>query len=661
VLRIGVDTGGTFTDAVGRKPDGAWEVVKLPTTADRPSRAILHAVDQLTSVAQEAVEMVHGTTHATNALLTGKLGKVVFITTQGFRDLLAIGRQDRDDVYALEPSASRPAQPTSRIVEVAERHAAGGEVVQALTRTEINRVVKAAARKKPEAIAVALLHSFSAPAHEQQLGRALKKLGVPVMLSHEVAPEIREYERAATTWADASLAPVVRRALLDLRDSLNLKHPQSQLRIMRSDGGTAMVEAAVEHPVTLALSGPAGGLSAAISLAQCRGDAQLMTFDMGGTSTDVAWLDTALPENRPISVGHLPLLARGLPIHSVGTGGGSLASVDPGGLLRVGPDSAGAVPGPACYARGGTQATVTDAHLLCGRLLPDAFLGGSFALQAQASLSAMQSLAKHAGLSVETAAQQILQIASADMERALRRVSLAEGRDPRDAMLYSFGGAGGLHAAWLAERLGMRGVVVPPLAGAFSALGLLGASPRRRMSRSILQTLPSASARKKLFAPWVKQLKQELRDEGCSTRSLSVSRVVELRGEGQAGVLSLEDGPQLLQRFHALHQKRFGFARADRPVELHAISVQVDGENSAPWSRQKTRKHAAKPCGKRTAWFGTIGAKREAEFFTREELRPGATVMGPAIITEYSATTVVPPQWSATLDSWNCLLLEPRV
>jgi len=660
VVKIGVDTGGTFTDAVGRSESGAWQVVKLPTTSERPSAAILQAVEELVTAPTSRVDLVHGTTHATNALLTGKLGKVVFVTTQGFRDLLAIGRQDRDEVYALEPSATRPVQPTKRIVEVAQRHDAYGGVVKVLSAAEIHRVVARVKAMKPEAIAVALLHAFSSPAHEQKLGRALRKLGVPVMLSHEVAPEIREYERATTTWADASLAPVVRKALLDLHDGFSKRYKASSLRIMRSDGGTASVNAAVEHPVALALSGPAGGLSAAISLAQCRGDAQLMTLDMGGTSTDVAWLDSALTENRPISVGRLPLLARGLPIHSVGTGGGSLASIDPGGQLQVGPKSAGAVPGPACYGRGGQEATVTDAHLQCGRLLPQAFLGGTFALQTQAAESAMQKLSSKLGQTPAICAQQILQIATADMERALRRVSLAEGRDPRAAMLYSFGGAGGLHAAWLAERLGMRGVVVPPLAGAYSALGLLGAPPRRRLTQSVLQPLPAASARKQLFAPRVKQLKKELQDEGCAPRKLIARCMVELRGEGQAGVLTLEDGPKLRERFHALHLQRFGFARTDRPIELHAISVQVDGETSVPWNKQKTRKHEAKPWGSGACWFGTRNRNMKTYYFAREDLQAGAIVHGPAILTEYSATTVVPPKWSARLDAWNCLTLEPQ-
>lgn len=659
MFRIGVDTGGTFTDAVGKAEDGSWQVHKLPTTAQRPATAVLEAVEDLTPHAG-SVELIHGTTHATNALLTGRLGKVVFVTTTGFRDLLAVGRQDRDEVYALEPQATRPQQPRSRIVEVEERVDAQGEVVVPLRAKEIARVVAAVRRMRPEAIAVALLHAYRAPRHEARLGKALAQLGVPVMLSHQVAPEIREYERATTTWADAALAPVVRRALQVLHQGLLETRGGSLLRIMRSDGGTAAVAAAVEHPVALALSGPAGGLSAAISLARCRKDAQLMTLDMGGTSTDVAWLDSALPETRPVSVGRLPLLARGLPIHSVGTGGGSLAQVDAGGWIQVGPGSAGAVPGPACYGRGGTAATVSDAHLVCGRLLPSAFLGGDFALDAAAAFTALAALGASTRIDARSAAHQVLQVATADMERALRRVSLAEGRDPRDAWLYSFGGAGGLHAAWLAERLGMRGVVVPPLAGAFSAFGLLGAPARRRQTRTVLEPLPSVTARRALFAPMVTELRRELVEEGCSSGSLRVQRSVELRGAGQAGILALEEGPHLLRRFHERHRQRFGFTREDRPVELHAITVQVDGPSGEPWRRRRRRVHVAQARGRTEAWFGTTAKDHRADWFAREDLRPGAELEGPAIVTEYSATTVVPPGWRATLDTWDCLVLEPQ-
>jgi N-methylhydantoinase A len=655
--RLGIDTGGTFTDAVTRLDDGSFRLAKLPTTREDASRAVLEAVSVL-AAEHEPIELVHGTTHATNALLTGELGRVVFVTTAGFADLLAVGRQDRDHVYALEAQATRPQQPRTRIVEVTERLNAVGAVVTKLQRAEIARVVAAVAKKKPQAIAVALLHSFRNPVHEQQLGRALRKLGVPVMLSYEVAPEIREYERASTTWASAALAPVVRLALNSLSERLRSTRAGSALRIMRSDGGTAEVKIAVEHPVHLALSGPAGGLGAALSLAQARGDQQLMTLDMGGTSTDVAWLSTDLPETRPLSVGRLALLARGLPIHTVGTGGGSIARLDFGGAVTVGPESAGAVPGPACYGRGGEAATVTDAHLFCGRLQAHAFLGGEFLLQEKSAAQAMQKLGREAVVSAKAAAQQVLSIATADMERALRKVSLAEGRDPRQAVLYSFGGAGGLHAAWLATQLEMKAVVVPPMAGAFSAVGLLGAPARRSYTQSVLLDLPSARKRSALFAPLMQQGVAALAAEGIARGSMVAVRKVELRGAGQAGILVLEDGPHLLQRFHAEHEKRFGYRREDQQVELVAISLTIDGPACSQWQKKRQRRYAAKSVAKHRTWFGHSAKTVECAWYERESLRPGAYLEGPAVVAEYSATTLVPPGWKARIDDWNCLVLE---
>ncbi|MCP4092898.1 MAG: hydantoinase/oxoprolinase family protein [Planctomycetes bacterium] len=655
--RLGIDTGGTFTDAIALQDDGELRLVKLATTREDASLAVLDAVQEL-APAGGAVELVHGTTHATNALLTGELGRVVFVTTEGFADLLAVGRQDRDEVYALEASTSRPEQPASRVVEVAERFAANGEVVQALTAKETKRVVAAVKKLRPQAVAVATLFAFRNPKHEQQLGRALAKLGVPIMLSHEVAPEVREYERATTTWADAALAPVVRVALMSLGERLRDRHPGSQLRIMRSDGGTAEVVAAVEHPVQLALSGPAGGLGAALSLAQARGDQQLMTLDMGGTSTDVAWLSTSLPESRPLQVGRLGLLARGLPIHTVGTGGGSLAHLDAGGAIAVGPESAGAVPGPACYDRGGVAATVTDAHLLCGRLQAKAFLGGDFTLAPKAACTALEELAAPLGISAAAAAKQVLSIATADMERALRRVSLAEGRDPRQAVLYSFGGAGGLHAAWLATNLEMQAVVVPPIAGAFSAVGLLEAPARRSYAQSVLQNLPTAKMRASLFAPLQEQGIAALQAEGLSRRSIRIQRKVELRGAGQAGVLVLPEGPKLLQRFHEEHERRFGYRREDAAVELVAVNLTVDGPATSQWQAKCVHCHKAKAFARYRTWFGDADQSLDSDWYQRESMKPGATLQGPAVVAEYSATTLVPPGWSARIDRWNCLVLE---
>lgn len=657
MIRLGVDTGGTFTDAVAVAADGSLRLHKLPTTQDDPQLAILAAAAVLAGKGQ-AVSLDHGTTHATNALLTGNLGKVVLVVTAGFRDVLAIGRQDRTVVHSLEPQVARPPLPAQYIVEVQERLAADGSVIQALSKQECQRVVQAVAKKKPQAVAVLMLHSWRHPQHEQLLGKELARaLSVPVLLSSEVAPEIREVERGNTTWADAALMPVVGRALTALATNLERQHPQSELRLMRSDGGVVSVESAAAHPVQLALSGPAAGLSAAHSLATARGESPMMTLDMGGTSTDVAWIEGSLPQLETVHLGGFELLARGLPIHSVGTGGGSLARQDAGGGLAVGPASAGAQPGPACYGRGGTQATVTDAHLLLGRLQAEHFLGGQAKLEKDAAKLALTRLGKAFSLDATTCAQQLLQVANAGMERALRQVSLSAGRDPREATLYSFGGAGGLHAAWLATQMDMPRVVVPPLAGVFSAVGLLSAPHRRSLTRSICQLLPSAKARKNLFAPMVAEAKAQLLAEGIRG-ALQVERLLDLRMHGQAGVITLAEGSRLPQRFWDAYESRFGYCDQGLPVELAAVRVVVQKDRPSPWPVVRIRRQQANAFATHQVWHPEVDRLLATSFYRREDLRPGAQCQGPAVITEQSATTIVPPGWLATLDRWSCLTLE---
>ncbi len=669
--RVGIDTGGTFTDAVTVGVDG-YQVYKCPTTPEEPSRAVLAGLAQLAPPGKP-VQLVHGTTHATNALLTGKLGGVAYVTTSGFGDVLAIGRQNREELYCLSPTLRRPQQDPRLVFEVQERLSADGKVIQKLSKEEVQRTADAIAkmlhRKKAkatskngppviQAIAICFLHSYLNPVHEKRMARALRKFKIPVVCSAELAAEHREFERFTTAWADASLAPVVGLALSKLQQSVRkLWGKTSQVRIMRSDGGTASASAAASEPVHLALSGPAGGLCAARTLAAARGDQAILTLDMGGTSTDVALLGAGELPLAPMELGGMTLLSRGLPIHSVGTGGGSLAQWDAGGALTVGPASAGAVPGPVCYGRGGDQATVTDAHLVAGRLHPQRFLSGEFQLDLAKSKATLTALGAPAGLSATQVAESILQIASADMERALRRVSLAEGFDPRRLTLYAFGGAGGLHAAWVASRLGMQKVVMPPMAGAFSAVGLLAAPPRRTVVQSILQALPNATERKQLFAPLEIRLRKELHADGIPARGIRLRRILELRSEGQAAEFPLLEGPRLLQRFHDEHQRRFGYTRPDRPVLLINLRLQADGPAPNPWRAQRTRKHQAKAVEQRQAVLPEGGGRCTVDWYTREELQPGARLLGPAVIAEYSGTTVVPKGWLARVDGFGALEL----
>ncbi len=655
--RVGIDTGGTFTDAIMSDGQGGFVVCKRPTTAQHPSSAVMETAQTLSPPANGPLEMVHGTTHATNALLTGKLGRVVFLTNQGFGDLLAIGRQHRPVLYDLKPNPQRPVQPASRVVEVQARMDASGKIIQALTQKELARVKSAVKEKKPQAIAVCLLHSFRNPKQEKQLELTLRGLGVPVTLSSTLVPEYREFERATTTWADAGLQSVVGPALHALERQLQGNWgKKTSLRIMRSDGGTADVEAAAAQPVHLALSGPVGGLSAARSLADARGDADILTLDMGGTSTDVAFLGAGELSLQPMELAGLTLLARGLPVHTVGTGGGSLASLDHAGEWVVGPDSAGAIPGPVCYGKGGQQVTVTDAHLVLGHLHPHAFLGGDFPLDVSGANQTMEKMAKKTSASTLQTAASVLEVASAGMERALRKVSLADGHDPRKLVLYAFGGAGGLHAVSMAERLGMKSVIIPPHPGAFSALGLLSAPARRTLQQSVLRPLPTVAERRNLFSPLVAQSKKELQAEGVAARSIRVQRMVELRSQGQAGEFALAEGPHLLRRFHAEHQRRFGYVRKEAEVLLVSVRVQADGPALDPWVRRRPRRHVASSFDRGALW--SQGKLHKAKWVQRESMKPGAQVAGPALIAEYSGTTVILPGWTATLDAWGCLSIQ---
>jgi N-methylhydantoinase A len=642
--RLGVDTGGTFTDAVAPDGQGGFCVVKEPTTQRRPEQAVLRCARRLTA-GGDAAELVHGTTHATNALLTGKVGRAVFVTSAGFADLLTIGRQERAELFALEPRAVRAPLPRRLVVEDSG---------------DAGATVRAVLKRKPAAVAICLLHAHQAgPAQRREkiLARALRRAlgrGIPVFASHAVAPEAREVERGTTVWAHAALAPVVGPALRALAERLRDSH-HAALRVMRSDGGTASGAAAAAEPAQLALSGPAAGLCAARALADARGDGAILTFDMGGTSTDVALLPPGETPLVPLTVGGLGLLVRGLPVHTVGTGGGSYAWRDAAGALEVGPESAGALPGPACYGRGGTRPTVSDAHLMCGRLHADFFLGGGFALHADRARDALRDLRAEPA--------QVLEIATAGMERALRRASLGEGWDPRSLTLYAFGGAGGLHACWLAARLGIPRVVVPPLPGAFCALGLLAAPPRRTLVRAVLAPVPkSAAERRALFAGLEEQARAELAAEGVPARAIRLRRILELRGAGQDAVFPLPDGPDPVGRFHSEHRRRFGYARLNQPVTLGAVRVQADGPSDNPFrAAARERAHRPAPMLHAPAILpesdrAAVGPLRTA-WHRREELVPGARLAGRALIGEYSGTTVIPAGWIARVDGFGALVL----
>lgn len=636
---VGVDTGGTFTDVVALGADGRALARKIPSTPAMPERAVLAAL----AGSRDASHVRHGSTVATNALLERRGARVVFVTTAGFEDLVEIGRQDRPDLYALVPERPEPLVPRPRRVGVRERIGAGGDVRQAPTTAEIARVVRRVRALRPEAIAVGFLHAWSNPAHERRLGRALAGLGVPVCLSSDVAPEIREVERFATTIANAFLLPRVGRYL----GALARSH-RARWAVVLSHGGTAPIERAAREPVRQLLSGPAAGLRAALACARANGFRRALTLDVGGTSTDVALLggddagEDGLPRRRHREVAGVPVLLPALDVQTVGAGGGSRIECDAGGVLRVGPRSAGADPGPACYGRGG-PATVTDAMVMLGRLAGDALAGGAMRLDRAASARAFVPLARALRRPGVAAAEGALRVANAHMEAALRRVSVERGQDPRGAALVAFGGAGGLHAAELADALGVRDVLWPSHAGVLCAFGALLAGDRRERGRSLLV---SAHDTRRLERER-RALEREVRAEFAARERAQVACEcwVEARYAGQAHELSLpvpRGFGDLIERFHRAHASRYGFA--DRARDVVVVTLEVRGavpDAPAP-RRARPARERRTPAHTRTF---LSGAMREVPVFDREALAAGRTGRGPAVFADAGASLWVPEHW----------------
>ncbi|MGH7544045.1 MAG: hydantoinase/oxoprolinase family protein, partial [Gemmatimonadota bacterium] len=563
-LLIGSDTGGTFTDFV-RLDETGLRTWKVPSTPNDFARGVLDGVKRLLADPASrpaGVELVHSTTVATNALLERKGARVALLTTRGFRDVLAIGRQARHDLYDLHVVAPPPLVPDRLRLEVDERVSAEGKVLRALDPARLERALDQAEAEGAESIAACLLFSFMDPGHERAIGEAVRRRGLPVSLSSVVSGELREYERTCTTVVDAYVGPGLARYLSRLAGGLR-EWGVDRLRVVHSNGGSVGWTATAGRSVHSVLSGPAAGVTGALAAArEALGDGpRIVTFDMGGTSTDVSLVDGAPRRLGEAVVGGVPLQVPMIDVHTIGAGGGSIAWIDPGGALRVGPESTGADPGPACYGDEDTP-TVTDAHVVLGRLPPDRFLGGRMTLQPDRSWAALEALGRRMGVDARTAAEAVIEVVEAGMERALRVVSVRRGHDPADFTLVSFGGAGGLHACRLAEALGMRSVLVPREPGVLSALGAATSEVRREVARSVVCEVDAgmtglAAAFDELHA----RAAREMAEDGVSSADLVVTRSADLRYRGQTHALEVEYDPdpgRLSARFHAAHRHRFG-------------------------------------------------------------------------------------------------------
>ena len=653
-LEVGVDTGGTFTDVVYRRADGRSGWCKLLSTPDDPGRAVLEALARLFD-GRPPDRISYGTTIATNAMLQRQGARTALVTTAGFEDLLEIGRQARPGLYDLEPRRGKALLPTGLSFGLAERTAADGKILARPSAASINELVEKLRRARVESIAVCLLHSHVNPAHEKSVGRALRRLKVPVTLSQQLSPEPGEYERSSTAVANAFVRPRVERHLKELAQ----KSGSPDFRVMQSSGGCLGVETVSREPVRSMLSGPAGGVAAAFEVIRAAGLQRAVTLDMGGTSTDVALLDGAIPVRTTTIIAGIPLRCPAVDIHTVGAGGGSIASVDAGGALKVGPASAGADPGPACYGRG-REPTVTDANAVLGRLTGDGLLGGDMPLDLSAARRVMAELGKcMSGLSPERAAEGVLRVVEANMERAIRRITIERGQDPRGATLVSFGGAAGLHACAVADSLQMSSVLLPCNPGLLSASGVLEGTFSRDLRASLSLVDPGLKELRRRCLELENQAGDELLLQGCRASRVRMTRSVGLRYLGQSTEIEVPLKAGFRAAFDREHARLFHYHDSSRPVEACALHV-----TAAETARRPRRKAPAPVIRSKTATTTARlrvyleGKYRTLPLYRRDDLRAGARFRGPALVTEYSSTSLVAAGWTARVDAENNLRLE---
>jgi N-methylhydantoinase A len=679
LLTVGIDTGGTFTDLVAVRR-GEIAVEKVPSTPDDPSRA---ALDGLARLALPCQRVVHGTTVALNALLTGDLARTALVTCRGMADLLEIGRQDRPDLYALHPVKPSSVVPRELRFEIGSRAwpdpSRNGRALVHVERPsarELAKLRRAIARARPDSIAVCLLHSYADPEIEREVARALGVLGLPVTCSADLHREYREVERFSTAVVNAALVPKVRGYLEQLGRALG----RARLELMQSSGGTLTADQAGREPVRILLSGPAGGVVGASQAAREAGFERMVGLDMGGTSTDVAYADLrgrATLARDGVSIAGYPIAVPALDIHTIGCGGGSLLQVDAGGVLHVGPASAGADPGPVAYGHS-DEPTLTDAHVLLGHVAAGAFLAGRLELDTASVRRAFERLGRKLGVAAEEAALASLDVARAAMRRALGVMTMQRGSDPKLVPLVAFGGAGGLHAAALAEALGMPGALVPRGPGVLSALGM--ALAQAVVDRSATALVPLASltdrARGALAAELARDARSSLRAAGHPPRAIEVEVALALRYAGQSFELEIPDAlpvrpsGELVRRFHAAHERAYGWSLRDEPIELVHVRVR------ALVRRTQTRPRAARArelpreaiVGRRPALFDlprSASRRRSRKapsvlVLDRSRLEPGHVFRGPALIEEFSGTTIVPPRWRARVTPGGHLLLQRR-
>ncbi|HKD69879.1 MAG TPA: hydantoinase/oxoprolinase family protein [Candidatus Binataceae bacterium] len=649
---IGVDTGGTFTD-VAAMVGGELRMHKLLSTPHDPAAAVLEGVRALLgdSVAES---LTYSSTVATNALLERRGARVALFTNAGFEDLIEIGRQNRSDIYALAPARPQPLVARAMRFGIAERTLFDGQIALEPSTAELKRIANIAARTRAQSFAVCLLHSYANSRSEEAVATALKRAGRPLSVSHRILPEYREFERLSTTVVNAYVAPLMGEHLGRLEREL----PTRRLRIMQSDGNAIGADLARLEPVRTILSGPAAGVMGAGTMGRAFGVSRFITFDMGGTSTDVSLFDGRANVRSLSYPAGYPVRTPVIDIHTVGAGGGSLARVDEGGSLKVGPQSAGADPGPACYGRG-EEPTVTDADLIAGRIIADNFLGGRMRLYPERAARAVGRLSRAMKCPVNDAALGILRVVNANMARAVRLITVERGFDPRDFALLAFGGAGPMHACDLADELGIRHVILPGNPGLACAYGALKAALGREYSLTVRRAAPSHAEIGKLIRPLIVRAHAEMAAQGVSRSKLEIESWADLRYRGQSFELKVPMTPRFLEDFHRAHERSFGYAARGAMVEL--VNLRLVAR-----AREYTHRTRRIPRAARTPapidHIGVLaeGRRRKAPVYRREDLGAGIRLRGPLLMVEMSATAYVAPGFTMRVDDYGNIHLEAR-
>ena len=652
VLLIGVDTGGTFTDFICKKGE-KWKVLKMLSTPDDPAEAVIKGVALLAG--NKNGRVIHGSTVATNALLEAKWAQTAFISNHGFKDIMEIGRQNRRRLYELNYVKDLPIVAPEATYGIEGRISADGLELESFDEIKARDTARLISRSGAQSVAVCLLFSFLNPAHELLMGQILEQEGLEVSLSHQILAEFREFERASTTIINAGVMPVMKTYLQRIIAEL----PGQNLAVMQSNGGQISVATAVREPVRTILSGPAGGVAGAAAVAGKAGFKHLITFDMGGTSTDVALLNGQLPLSTETVIGGFPVKVPMLDIHTVGAGGGSIVRIDSGGALQVGPESAGAVPGPVCYGKG-EEITVTDANLFLGRLLPEYFLGGEMKLDRKRLDKRMKTMATDLGLSPLELAEGICTIANTIMARAIRVISVERGYDPRDFILFAYGGAGAMHAVSLAELIGIPRVMVPKNPGILSALGMLMTDVIKDYSLTVmLKDAADLPVLQKHYHDLEVKARTDLQAEGFSEDKISLESYLDMRYQGQSHEIMLVFTEDYLHDFHRYHEERYGYASPEQKTEIVNIRLRARGisaDISLPVSAYAgTSVAEAALLGERQIIFEQQSC--QVKIYDREQLKYGNSINGPAIVVEYSSTVILPPGSQAEVDKYGNLII----